>query len=85
MSELMQVNQGAAVAYTPGRMAENEVAMNVDVPAEIKEMVEETYLRLRLAGDKQASKKQVVANVLRRYLPVYEQERLKEIKPKKRS
>lgn len=61
-------------------MADNEVAMNVDVPAEIKERVEKTALRLKLAGDRDASKKRVVADVLDRYLDAYERERMEELK-----
>jgi hypothetical protein len=68
-------------------MAANEVPMNVDIPQEIKDRVEKTALRLKLAGDKTASKKRVVAEILDEFLAEYEQRRLKtleaERKPKK--
>lgn len=64
-------------------MAKNEVAMNVDVPAPVRDAVEKASLRLRLAGDKEASKKKIVADLITRYLPEYEAERLKALKKQK--
>jgi hypothetical protein len=63
-------------------MATDEVAMNVDVPVAVKEAVEKTALRLKLAGDKTASRKRVVAECLDEFLSEYESRRLKALRAK---
>ncbi len=58
-------------------MSENETALNVHVPIEVKDLVDDTLARIHLSGNRGLKKKTLVAEVLRIYLPVYEAEQTK--------
>jgi hypothetical protein len=56
-----------------------EVAINYDVPKSVQALLDQTYHELKLAGDEDVTKKELVAECLAKHLPIIKAERLKKL------